>query len=101
PSFWEPARRIETVDWRRTLFALGDLVFLVTTSALAAGIVAIVHSMIGVFIVAALAGMAAGMAAQMVLAALTAVLLGSIETMVPTMIAGMAATGLVCTVGAI
>lgn len=83
------------------VFAMGDLLLLVTTSALAAGIVAVVHAAIGVFIVAALAGMVAGMAAQMLVAAVAAVVLGSIETMVPTMIAGMAATGLVCVVGLI
>ena len=87
------------MERRRILFALGDLVLLVTTSALAAGIVAIVHAAIGVFILAALAGMVAGMAAQMIVAAIAGVILGSIETMVPTMIAGMAATGLVCIVG--
>ena len=89
------------MDPRRTIFAIGDLVLLVTTSALAAGIVAMVHAAIGVFILAALAGMIAGMAAQMLIAAAATVVLGSIETMVPTMIAGMAATGVVCVVGLI
>lgn len=89
------------MDPRRTAFAIGDLALLVTTSALAAGIVAMVHAAIGVFILAALAGMVAGMTAQMLLAAAAAVVLGSIETMVPTMIAGMAATGFVCVVGLI
>lgn len=74
---------------RRIAFAVGDCLFLMLVSMIAAGIMQLLDAWGWPFVAMSLVGMAAAMLVQMLLAVAVSPLLGSIESMTPSMVIAM------------
>lgn len=81
---------------RATLFAIGDIMFLMLIGSATNAAMVAIHSVQWNCLATVSVGMVAAMAVQMIAATLAAPILGSIETMVPSMLVGMSSPMLIC-----
>ncbi|HWB84410.1 MAG TPA: hypothetical protein VG675_09745 [Bryobacteraceae bacterium] len=81
---------------RATLFAIGDITFLMLTGSATNAAMMAIHAVQWNCLATVSVGMVAAMAVQMIAATLAAPILGSIETMVPSMLVGMSSPMLIC-----
>lgn len=81
--------RVASRPGRRIAFAVGDCLFLILISTIAAGIMQLLDEWDWPFVAMSLVGMAAAMLVQMLLAVAVSPLLGSIESMTPSMVIAM------------